>query len=682
MSLIGKIKVSGLVIFLILNSGKIAAQETIDFEQFLHDLLPLEDERAENLDFYDQLLLIYQNPIDLNKAGSKELEQLYLLSQAQIQNIINYRLEFGNFLSLYELQAVPSIEPELIDKLKYFVEVKSTNVDGRNFAKRLKTSDRHYFLSRIERQIETSEGYRKTEEKQGFLGDPNKYLMRYRIARYGDYSMGFTFENDAGEEFKLDPARKQMGFDYASAHLYRENIGLMSKIALGDYRLQFGQGLIFASGFGSGKSAQTILSTKRISTGISPYSSVMESGFQRGIAGSFLINKILISPFYSRQNIDASIFESDSFNTSQITSISTSGIHNTETYYTRRKTSLEQVFGCNMSWTKKSSQLALTYAQQIFEHNYKSQELLRNKYKFNGRINHNIGIDYDINFLNMNLFGESAISSSGGIALVQGLITALNSSTDLAFHFRHFDKNFHTIRGSTFSEGTHPINESGFYSGISKKFGRNWKLNGYYDLFSFPWISYLAKAPSKGNELLLRLERRISRNSSIYLQYKTEKKEINAHSDKTAKLFERNNSEWILQLTQSLNEFISLRTRIQKKQIITLDRSEGAAFTQDLRLEYKRLRTDFRIAIFNSSDYQSRMYVLEKDVLYSLSAPAYFGKGIRNYILIKYKAGNKFDLWFKWARTLRNDVESIGTGLDRTEGNRRNTLKFQLIAKL
>ena len=266
--------------------------------------------------------------------------------------------------------------------------------------------------------------------------------------------------------------------------------------------------------------------------------------------------------------------------------------------------------------------------------------------------------------------------------MVHGLIKSLNASTDLAFHFRHFDKNFHSIRGSTFSEGTHPINESGFYSGISKKLEEPGKLNGYYDLFSFPWISYLSKAPSKGNEILLRLEKRISRKSSVFFQYKTEKKEVNAQSENITRLQERYTQEWIFQLTQSVNETISFRTRIQKKLIKSLDRSEGAALTQDLRINYKRFRTDFRIAIFNSKDYQSRLYVLEKDLLYSLSAPAYFGRGIRNYILIKYKAGNKFDLWFKWARTLRNDVDSIGTGLNRTIGNRRNTLKFQVIAKL
>ena len=66
---IGKIIAYGVSLMLILYSGTMNAQENLDFEQFLQDLFPLEDERAENLDFYDQLLLIYQNPIDLNKAG-------------------------------------------------------------------------------------------------------------------------------------------------------------------------------------------------------------------------------------------------------------------------------------------------------------------------------------------------------------------------------------------------------------------------------------------------------------------------------------------------------------------------------------------------------------------------------------------------------------------------------------
>lgn len=661
---------------------KMAAQEKLDFEQFLHDIIPFEEDRVENLDYYDQLLQIYQNPININKATKIDLEKLYLLNQNQINQIINYRNEYGDFLSIYELQAIPDLDLITIHKLKYFISIKSAKADNRKFHERLKEPDRHYLLSRLERQIELSEGYKKSETRQSFLGDPNKYLMRYRLIRYNDYSFGLTFEKDAGELMSWNPTKKQYSFDFISGHLYRENLGIVKKLAIGDYQLQYGQGLIFAAGFGTGKGAQSILSTKQISTGIGPYSSAMESGFQRGIAFSLALNNFIISPFYSRNSIDAAISNADSNERAEITSIATSGLHNTKSNLDKRNSSIEQVYGANIKWIKKSSQVGLTLARQGFSELIEPQNLIRNKFKFKGQVNSNISIDHDFSISNFNIFGETAISSSGGIATVQGLIAALNSSTDLALHYRYLDYNYHSIRGSAFSEGTTPINESGMYLGLERKIRSSIKINAYYDIFSFPWLTYLAKSPSKGNEVLVRVEKRLSRSNSVYIQFKNENKELSSSEDNIPKLYSRKKHEWIFQLSHSVNEVISFRTRVQAKNIISTENSTGMAIIQDLRLAYQKIRIDLRLSVFNTSDYQSRIYVLERDVLYSLSAPAYFGSGIRNYLLIKYKAGRKVNLWLKWGRTLRTDVDNMGSGMSKSLGNKRNSLKFQMILNL
>ncbi len=660
----------------------LSAQNNFDFEQYLQDLISFDEEKVSNLDYYDRLLQIYQHPINLNKAQKNDLEQLFILSQNQINQILEYREKNGKFLSIYELQAVPDMDINTISKLQYFVEVNSKNADSRTFSERLKEPDRHYLLGRFQRQIEKAEGNTRSKEDRGFLGDANKYLFRYRLTRYSDYSVGLTLEKDAGEVLKWDASQNYYVFDFVSGHLYRENLGGIKKLALGDYQLQFGQGLIFASGFSTGKGAETILSTKQLNSGIQAYGSALESGFQRGIAITVPLNNFLFSPFYSQKSIDANIQITDSSSFSEISSISNTGIHNTQNDLDKRLSSKEYLFGANINWSRKSARLGLTFAQQNYESNFVPQQILRNKYKFSGRENRNLGIDYDFNILNINLFGESAISSSGGIALVHGMIAALNSNTDVAIHYRNFQRNYHSIRGGAFSEGSSPINESGFYLGLSKKIRPSWKLSAYYDIFRFPWLSYLSKFPSQGNEALIRLEKRLSKSNSVYLQFRSEQKELSNSEANSPKKYLRKRSEWILQLSQSVNETISFRTRIQTKNVISNESSLGMAITQDLRIDYKKLRMDFRLSIFNTTDYESRIYVLERDVLFSLSAPAYFGQGSRNYVLLKYKAGKKLDLWLKWGRLLRTDIDYIGSGLNKSLGNSRNTLKFQMIMDL
>ena len=55
-------------------------------------------------------------------------------------------------------------------------------------------------------------------------------------------SIGFTMEKDAGEEFFK--GKQSTGFDFYSAHCYIRNLGILKSLAIGDYHVSFGQGLI------------------------------------------------------------------------------------------------------------------------------------------------------------------------------------------------------------------------------------------------------------------------------------------------------------------------------------------------------------------------------------------------------------------------------------------------------
>src|SRR3546814_1029555 len=74
------------------------------------------------------------------------------------------------------------------------------------------------------------------------------------------------------------------GFDFYSAHLLlKPSRGVFKKIVLGDYLLQFGQGLVLWNGFSLGK-GPAALNIARQGRGIRAHSSAGESYFFRGLA--------------------------------------------------------------------------------------------------------------------------------------------------------------------------------------------------------------------------------------------------------------------------------------------------------------------------------------------------------------------------------------------------------------
>jgi len=60
--------------------------------------------------------------------------------------------------------------------------------------------------------------------------------------------------------------------------------------------------------------------------------------------------------------------------------------------------------------------------------------------------------------------------------------------------------------------------------------------------------------------------------------------------------------------------------------------------------------------MFDTDDYDNRLYAYESDAWLSFAFPAYYGKGIRNYVLLQYRLTHKIDVWVRWG------ILSIPTG--------------------
>ena len=118
-----------LLIGLMLFCGAISyAQNTKETdEKVIADLLERLIENTEATldytDLQDQLEQYNRNKLNLNKASREQLQRLFFLEDNQINAIIQHRFVYGDFLNLYELQTITSLDEITIYYLTYFVTV-------------------------------------------------------------------------------------------------------------------------------------------------------------------------------------------------------------------------------------------------------------------------------------------------------------------------------------------------------------------------------------------------------------------------------------------------------------------------------------------------------------------------------------------------------------------------------
>jgi hypothetical protein len=266
---------------------------------------------------------------------------------------------------------------------------------------------------------------------------------------------------------------------------------------------------------------------------------------------------------------------------------------------------------------------------------------------------------------------------------VGGTTVYLSSVAELAVLLRHYSPNFHTFYGNAFSEGTRSINEQGLYWGLKLQPWRRLTVATYYDRFRFPWLRYRVDAPSDGYEFFARLSYPFNSRTEAWAQYRQESKAINVDDDSLAVRLVLPGVKRSLaaHLTHHLSDRFRLRTRVQHS-TYTLNSitTDGFTVAQDVSVTLGRWKADARFALFDT-DFVNRQYVYENDVLYAFAIPAYSGSGVRNYLLLRYRASRHVSLWTKVARTTFYERDEVGTGLETIEGNQRTDVKFQVVVK-
>ena len=69
------------------------------------------------------------------------MQELKLLSPLQISNLVSYRNLLGNFINIYELQAIPGWDVSLMKRIRPYVTVTSKTDVFNSLGSRLKNGE-------------------------------------------------------------------------------------------------------------------------------------------------------------------------------------------------------------------------------------------------------------------------------------------------------------------------------------------------------------------------------------------------------------------------------------------------------------------------------------------------------------------------------------------------------------
>lgn len=655
-------------------NSQVFPKTEINLDELIQKIVATQQEDANYEELYENLYQLYQNPIEINSATADELRGLYLLSEAQVTSFIAYRSTFGNFLSIYELQAVPLFDISTIRAISPFVEL-SSSLTSKDITGIFQRATDHYLLIRADQTLEPSKGF----SEENYVGSPQRIYTRYRLQHPQDFSLGFISEKDAGEKNV---------FDYTVFHVQFQNKGKLKNLIVGDYQASFGQGLVFGAGYFAGKGGETIYTSRRSSVGLRPYNSVIEGGFYRGVAATYHLKKIELTTFASRVKRNASSnIQDNGYGPEEVfSSLLTSGLHRTETEIALKNTLSELDFGANLQYRFKSGRVGLSALYTQFDKTFERSTQLYNLYEFRGKSNQLVGIDFTKTWQNFNFYGEVARSTSGGIAVVGGWVASLSPKVEWAMNFRNYAKDFHSFYGIAFGEGTRVINEKGIYSGIKYTPKKGVVVSAFYDRFMFPWLRFQVDAPSTGFDYLLRFLYQPTKKWSFYTQFHDERKQKNLpNNESRTNLLATTERQSVLgNFDYSVSKKLRFQTRLQYNRFAytNLTKSGGIALMQDIEGIVGKLQLKGRVAYYSTADYDSRIYAYENDVLYAVSFPAYYGEGLRLYLVSRYPLTRKLDVWVRVARTNRLDGVLIGSGNDALGLNHRTDTKIQLRYKL
>ncbi len=650
----------------------------------------------------DDFLYYSKNPLNLNNEDDiDKLEELGLINRNQADNLRVYIIKWGYLTSVYELKFVEGFDNKTISQLQPFITVQPRKQRGKLQAENIVKYGKHKIIARYGSLLQIPEGYVMPPDSainhpgSVYLGSPQKIYFRYGFDYAQKVRLGFTLEKDAGEIMfskgipdtvkRLVKDKVSPLFDFGSAYAFVSDLGIVKKAVAGDYHLEFGQGLTLWSGLAFGLSADGT-SVKKFGRGIRPNTSVNENRFFRGAAVELSIKNFDITAFYSKKGIDANMAKDTSENMF-VTGIVETGNHRTINELLNKHVTEVTAYGGHAQYRAGFFSLGATAYKTLFSPPLIPGKQPYKKFSFSGNELTAYGIDAAIVAGKWDFFGEFSANAHGETAGLAGVNGYIDDRFLFTAVYRNIGKSYHNFYNNPIAESSSYAGESGLYIGVNTYLSSSFQLSAYADYFNNTWLKYRIDAPSEGRQYAVQINFIPLRKIESYLRFRYKEKQENGDGENIYMpvLSDVERFEWRWNLSWQPAEFLIFKNRLEYVCYVKgLLREQGWLIYQDVlyRPAGFPLQATLRYALFDTEGWNSRIYAYENDVLYSFTVPAYYDKGERFYLMIKWSVLKNMNVWLRFAQTYFFNKCHIGSGADMINGHNKSDVKVQVIWKI
>ena len=628
---------------------------------------------------------ITDNTININSDDIEQLADLKFLNVFQIENIKKYRKDFGDILFIDELYEVEGLDTLSIETIKPLICFQSTN-DDKVRLKDIAKYGRNKIILEASQCLNKKKGY---IDKEGYLGSPQRIYLRYNYSSRDKIEAGFVLEKDPGEHIlsrnindsirRLLGDRYYSGFDFISFHAVIKDIKFIKTLAIGDYKLSFGQGLCMGSGMAFVSDGGSLI---RRNKKISASKSANETYYLRGIASTLRHNNFELSIFYSNKKTDGNVIAYDSLNEEplEISSLQQNGLHRTFNEIIDRKAIQQQLYGLNLSYRNSKFQLGYTLHQTHLNAAINPEYRFHNTFHFRGKILSNQSIDAYYIFDRIILYGELAMSDNKGLAGLFGTTIQPTGYIEFNILYRNYAKDYQCLYSNAYANGSGTRNEKGFYLSSTISIASNWKFITNFDCHKSDWFKSTSYSPSHGYEFDAQLNYQPDKNTLLFIEYRNKEKSRNTSNSVYQKYLTEEMTNTIrFHVSYNIMNNITLKNRVEYHfNKYEDDQHHSYLMYQDIIYNSpKAYSIAFRYELFNAE--KGSVYTYENDILYSFGLNSLSDKGVRTYLVGKVKLWEQLQLSCKIGFTFYHDKDKISSGLETIEGNCKGDGKLQII---
>lgn len=644
-----------------------------NWREYLQQLMEDEADEESIENMYQELIMLETNPLNLNNVSTEQLERFPLISYEQANELANFLERNRPIYTVYELRNVPLFEFKTVELVIPFFYVGEMEVVKPSLGEMI-SNGRHEISNRLDKTVTPRAGYGVFSDSilqrypnRKYQGEDFYTSLKYSFSYRDKIQFGVLGEKDAGEPFWQKQYSK--GYDHYGVHLILRDMGRLKTLALGDYRLSFGQGLILNNDFMLSKSWVSGNIIRRTQEPKRHFSTA-EYGFFRGAATVYQLYGLKFTAFYSNKRFDANLSDYG-----EITSFKNDGYHRTLSELDKKNNTREQVVGGNINWRNGSLQLGASALYHKYDRMLNPTFQNYNLFYLRDSSNYNISVDYSYRFSNITLAGETAIDASGAIATINMAQYNPNYLYSFSFLHRYFPITYNALHANAFGESSRIQNENGIYLGASLNPIRYLTLTSYVDLFKFPWLKYQLDAPSKGVDFYLLADYAITKASNLEVRYKYKRKEKNAYYPESVKtVLPYNTQKLRFRFVNSQISGWSFRSTVDMALYSLKHYENETGYMLSQSVSYrgdKRVQGDLYAGYFSADTHAARLYSYERNILSTFYMPSFYGEGIRLAASGRYNITPMLSISIKVGYTNYFDRESIGSGTELIDGSSR-----------